>query len=83
MLLASACGFAQQAPPVTAASLQQLLNQDRLLEFSDQLGAAANLSTEEHLYFLGMLAFHVGRFEDAVKPLVAAVNTHNSSLTPN
>jgi hypothetical protein len=74
--------FAQSASPVTASSLQQLLDQDRFLEFEAQLGQARDLTTEQHLYFLGMLAFHVGRFEDAVMPLVKAANSTTKSLTP-
>ncbi len=35
------------------------------------------------MYFLGMLAYHLGRSDDAIKPLVAAANTKDSSLTAN
>jgi len=82
LLLAVSLASAQSASPVTAATLQQLLDEDRYLEFQSRLGQAQNLTTEQHLYFLGMLAFHVGRFEDAIKPLVKAANSTTASLTP-
>jgi hypothetical protein len=82
LLLAASLAAAQSASPVTAATLQRLLDQDRFLEFENQLGQAQNLTTEQHLYFLGMLAFHVGRFEDAIMPLVKAANSTTASLTP-
>jgi Aspartyl protease len=82
LLVAASLAPAQSASPVTAATLQQLLGQDRFLEFENQLGQARNLTTEQRLYFLGMLAFHVGRFEDAIMPLVKAANSTSASLTP-
>jgi Aspartyl protease len=81
LLLGASLTAAQPAAPVTAGTLQQLLDENRLIEFENQLGQAHNLTTEQHLYFLGMLAFLVGRFEDAIVPLVKAANSSAGSLT--
>jgi len=68
---------------VTATSLEDLLDKDDYIEFARQLPNAIGLKPEQDLYFNGTLAYREGRFEDVVKPLVTAVNTHGSSLTSN
>jgi Aspartyl protease len=83
LLVAASVACAQSASPVTAATLQRLLDEDRYLEFQSGLGQAQNLTTQQHLYFLGMLAFHAGRFDEAVMPLVKAANSATESLTSN
>jgi hypothetical protein len=81
LLIAASLAPSQSDSPVTAVSLQHLLDQDRFLEFEAELGQARGLTREQHLYFLGMLAFHTGRFEDAIMPLVKAANS-TTALAP-
>jgi len=67
--------------PVTAAYLQTLLDKANYIEFADQLPRATGLKREQQLYFKGTLAYREGHFGEVVDPLVAAVETENSSLT--
>jgi hypothetical protein len=48
---------AQSASPVTASSLQQLLDQYRFLDFQEQLGHACDLTTEQPCTFLACWLF--------------------------
>jgi hypothetical protein len=65
---------------VTASYLQALLDKANFIEFARQFPNAAGLKPEQELYFKGTLAYREGRFREAIDPLVAAVQTHNSSL---
>lgn len=67
--------------PITAAYLQTLLDKANYIEFANQLPNAAGLKPEQQQYFKGTLAYREGHFGEVVDPLVAAVQTRNSSLT--
>lgn len=88
------CGLIAQTPPPaptvqpqqsTAESLQGLLDRDDYIAFGQTVPHAdpAALTESQRLYFLGMLAFHLGRLDRVVDPLTKAVNTSDKSLTGN
>ena len=65
-----------------AASLQQLLDRDDYIDYSTAIPHidAAQLTSAQRQYFLGMLGFHLGRL-DRAGPLIEAVNARDKSLT--
>lgn len=71
------------SPPVTAAHLQALLNANNFIEFARRLPEAEGLRPEQVKYFRGTLAYRQGRFDQVIDPLVEAVRTKESSLTPS
>jgi hypothetical protein len=72
-----------QGGPVTAVYLQGLLDKANYIEFAYQLPNVAHLKPEQEMYFKGTLAYRQGRFGEVVNPLIAAVQTRNSVLTPS
>lgn len=80
---------AEQATPVQqpdAASLQQLLDRNDYRAYSDAMQHvdASRLTESQRDYFLGMLAFHLGKLDDAAKLLIKGINSSNDkSLTAN
>lgn len=72
----------QRVPPSPSGlALQSLLDGYDYMEFARRLPETRGLTPEEALYFQGILAYRQGRFKDAVKPLISAVNTPGTSLT--
>ena len=63
--------------------LQEALNQHLYFAMAFAMQHVKGMKPEQDSYFSGMLAFHEGRFEDARKALITAVNTHGSVLTSN
>jgi Aspartyl protease len=84
------CNLIAQAPATVppqrpdAASLQQLLDRDDYIGYSTAMPrlVAGTLTSAQQQYFLGMLGFHAGHLDRASAPLMAAVNAHDKSLTP-
>jgi hypothetical protein len=67
----------------SAASLQQLLDRDDYIAYSEAMAHvdAASLTEPQRQYFLGMLAFHLGKLDDAAPLLIKGVNINDKSLT--
>ena len=89
-LLPFGVAVSQPVPPAvatgtsfSASHLQEILDRDDYIEFAQELPHATGLKPEQESYFKGILAYRQGRFEEAVKPLIAAVNANDTSLTPN
>jgi len=66
-----------------AVSLQQLLDRDAYIAYLQALPhvSADKLTEQQRAYFLGMLAFHVGKLDEAAQLLTKGVNTNDKSLT--
>jgi len=68
-------------PSSASVAMQKLLDAHNYPEFARQLPDAGGMTPEEGAYFRGVLASLQGRFSEAVRPLISAVNTHDYSLT--
>jgi Aspartyl protease len=69
-------------PPITASYLQTLLDKANFIEFARVFPDATGLRPEQELYFKGTLAYREGHFGEVIDPLIAAVRTQRSALTP-
>lgn len=96
LLLQPGAALSQSTPPVPTTALEKVSSQspsalllenlvakNDFIEFAQQLRKVADLTPKQRLYFQGLLAYRQGDFDQARKSLIAAVNTHDSSLTPN
>lgn len=72
-----------QKPAPDAEALQQMLDRDDYIAYSDAISHldASRLSESQRLYFLGMLAFHLGKLDDGAPMLIKAVNINDKSLS--
>jgi Aspartyl protease len=66
-----------------AASLQQLLDRGDYITYSEAIlhVDASQLTESQRQYFLGMLAFHLGKLDAAAPLLMKGVNINDRSLT--
>src|ERR1700733_13138770 len=72
---------AQGHQPGPADVLQLALDKHLYFAAVFALQHAPALAPEQALYFKGTLAFHEGRFEDARKQLISALNSNPTVLT--
>src|SRR5580658_4722400 len=71
------------SPQSSAEPLQQLLDRDDYIAYSEAMSHVnpASLTESQRQYFLGMLAFHLGKLDDAAPLLIKGVNVNDRSLT--
>jgi len=67
----------------SAAYLQEFLDRDDYIAYSEAMAHvnAGSLTESQRQYFLGMLAFHLGKLDDAAPLLIKGVNINDKSLT--